>query len=311
MVVVGQRGLAFNDLDGMWRFAVCLSKSGLAPKGIQTPEAILVAMQLGAEVGLTPMAALQNIAVINGRPSLWGDAQLAVVRGTGDLEEFDEWVEVGGKRQTRSPKLPTDDTTSVCRVKRKGYPAREGSFSVSDAKASGLWSKDGPWKQYPFRMLQMRARSFVLRDCFGDALRGMRSAEEMIGPVIDIDTAPAETSPVGDTVKLFAPPAETETVTAAPAPAAEPNLRETPEPPVSKAAPAEKTGEPGPQDRLSLYLDDYEISMDEFNTWAVQTGQILEPIARWCDLDAEVAKKLYVGRRPMVNCIVAMKGGAK
>ena len=34
----------------------------------------MLAVQLGSEVGLRPMQALQNIAVINGRPAVWGDA---------------------------------------------------------------------------------------------------------------------------------------------------------------------------------------------------------------------------------------------
>ena len=45
------------------------------------PNNILVAVQWGFEIGLAPMQALQNIAVINGRPSLWGDSLLALVKG--------------------------------------------------------------------------------------------------------------------------------------------------------------------------------------------------------------------------------------
>jgi hypothetical protein len=63
-------------------------------------------------------------------------------------------------------------------VKRKGEPDVHSSFSVSDAKRAGLWGKQGPWSQYPKRMLQLRARAFALRDAFPDALRGLASAEE-------------------------------------------------------------------------------------------------------------------------------------
>lgn len=179
-VVIGKTGIQLTTLDEMWRFAVAVAKSGLAPKGIQTPEAITVAIQMGLEVGLTPMAALQNIAVINGRPSLWGDAQLAVVRATGELEEFKEWYEEDGNPLTRNPASYKDSTSCVCRVKRRGYDATETSFSVADAKLAKLWGKQGPWTEYPGRMLKFRARSFALRDMFGDALRGMSSAEEQM-----------------------------------------------------------------------------------------------------------------------------------
>jgi hypothetical protein len=176
---VGKRGLQISSLDELWRFSRAVSSSGLAPKGIQTPEAICTAIQMGLELGLPPMAALQNIAVINGRPSLWGDAQMAVVRATGELEEFEEWFEDKGLRLQRNPSTFNDDTTAVCKVKRKGMSAETTAFSVADAKRANLWNKDGPWKQYPQRMLKFRARSFALRDQFGDALRGMLSVEEV------------------------------------------------------------------------------------------------------------------------------------
>lgn len=188
-IQIGSSGLILNDLDSLWRFSGYVSTSGLAPKGIQSREAIFTAIQMGLEVGLTPMAALQNIAVINGRPSIWGDAQLAIVRGTGQVEVFDEWFEQGGKRLPRNPVTYTDDTAAVCRVKRKGYEPSEVGFSVADAKTAGLWGKDGPWRQYPFRMLRFRARSFALRDQFGDALKGILSAEEARDIVIEVEPA--------------------------------------------------------------------------------------------------------------------------
>lgn len=185
---IGSRGIEIRNMDELVRFAVAVKGSGLAPKGIETEQAIAVAIQMGLEVGLSPMAALQNIAVINGRPSIWGDAQLAVCRATGELEIFEEWMEAGGKRLDRTPQMLGDDATAVCRVKRRGYPVSENTFSVTDAKRAGLWDKVGPWKQYPTRMLKFRARSFILRDQFGDALKGLLSTEE----VRDIEADPVE-----------------------------------------------------------------------------------------------------------------------
>lgn len=157
-----------HDYESAWRMAVAISKSGLAPKGITSPEAIFTAMQLGAEVGLSPMSALQNIAVVNGRPTIWGDAQLALVRASGQLEDFIEKIEGEG-----------DAMVAHCTAKRVGYSTpSQASFSVADAKKAGLWTKDGPWKTNPKRMLQMRARAFALRDGFTDILKGIYSTEE-------------------------------------------------------------------------------------------------------------------------------------
>src|SRR5262245_53314018 len=73
-------GIPITNWDDAFRLANAISKSAIVPKHFQgKPEDIVIAMQLGAEVGLSPMAALQSIAVINGRPGLWGDGQLAVV----------------------------------------------------------------------------------------------------------------------------------------------------------------------------------------------------------------------------------------
>ena len=160
-----ERGLQLTTFDEMYRFGKCLAASGLAPKGCATPEQIVIAVEMGAEVGLPPMASVQNIAVINGRPSLWGDAMLGVCQGSGvfDFEAFEE----------------TDDgTTATCKVRRKGGELCVRTFSMDDAKKAALVGKSGPWSQYPKRMRQMRARSWALRDTFADVLRGMMAAEE-------------------------------------------------------------------------------------------------------------------------------------
>lgn len=165
IVPVSEKGVQFTDLDGMWRFAVAVGKSRLAPKGFESPEAILVAMQYGLELGVGPMQALQGIAVINGRPSVWGDLALAVCQSKPDFEDIIEAI---------SP----DGFEAKCTVKRKGRTPTARTFSMDDAKKANLLGKPGPWQQYPRRMLQMRARAFALRDCFADALKGISIREE-------------------------------------------------------------------------------------------------------------------------------------
>jgi hypothetical protein len=165
-----------------------MASSGLMPRGLEKAEAVFVAVQMGLEVGLSPMAAVQNIAVINGRPSIWGDSVLGLVRASGRLEDFHEFYEGKG-----------EEYKAVCIAKRddQGNEIRR-EFSVADAKRAGLWKKAGPWSQYPKRMLQMRARSWALRDGFGDVLRGIRFAEEEQDRIIDVTPgkAPEVAQPV-------------------------------------------------------------------------------------------------------------------
>ena len=155
-----------NTLEAAIKCSELIASSSFCPKGYMgQPGNVLVALQMGQELGLKPMQALQNIAVINGRPSLWGDAMLAVCRQSKDWEFIREDYDDGSK-------------SFVCTVKRRNEPEVVRSFSMDEAKVAGLLSKDGPWKTYPKRMLQMRARGFALRDCFPDMLRGIISKEE-------------------------------------------------------------------------------------------------------------------------------------
>jgi hypothetical protein len=162
-------GLALQSFDDAFRFSKMVAASEFAPKDFKNkPESCLLAIQHGSEVGLSPMQSLQSIAVINGRPTIWGDAALALVQACPVCEYVREYMEGEG-----------DNLTAVCEAKRQGYPAPTTvRFAVADAKKAGLWGKTGPWTQYPSRMLQLRARGFALRNAFADALRGLVTAEE-------------------------------------------------------------------------------------------------------------------------------------
>lgn len=169
-------------------FSKYLAESDLVPKDFKgRPGNCLVAIQWGAELGLKPLQAMQNLAVINGRPALWGDAVIALVRSS----PLCEYV------------IETDDGhTATCKVKRRGEPEQVRTFSVDDARSAGLAGKQGPWTQFPKRMRQMRARAFALRDVFPDVLRGLPVAEEVMDTpterhmgAADVVAPPAPTAP--------------------------------------------------------------------------------------------------------------------
>jgi hypothetical protein len=163
------RGLALATFDDAFRFAAMVAKSDFAPKDFRgKPESCLLAIQHGSEIGLSPMQSLQNIACINGRPAIWGDAALAVAMASPVCEYVREQIEGDGETMA-----------AWCEAKRRGYEKPTvARFSVADAKKAGLWGKSGPWTQYPKRMLQLRARGFALRDAFPDVLKGLVTAEE-------------------------------------------------------------------------------------------------------------------------------------
>jgi hypothetical protein len=169
MQLATNQGFAPVTLDEAMRFSEMLSKSQMVPKAYQgKPEDVLVAVQWGKELGLAPLQALQNIACINGKPSVYGDAAMALVQASSVCEGIEEFFEGEG----------TPNPIAVCVAHRRNRTPVTARFSVEDAKRAGLWNKPGPWQAYPKRMMQMRARGFALRDAFPDVLKGLITAEE-------------------------------------------------------------------------------------------------------------------------------------
>lgn len=159
--------------------------SGLAPNDLNTVPKLTVVILTGLELGLKPMFAIQKIALINGRPAIWGDAVPAILWARGF--KLREWIEGEG-----------DNAVAHCEVTRPGGDKIERIFSVHMARKAGLWSpnptvrrrnkatgewfegkNDSPWHRYDLRMLAMRARGFAARDGAPDALAGLYLAEEL------------------------------------------------------------------------------------------------------------------------------------
>jgi len=158
-------GIVPTSIEEVFRLAQAVAKSGLAPSTMKTPEALTVAIMHGLEIGLPPMMSIQKIAVVNGRPTLWGDAVPAIL-----------WA-----RGFKIEENLKDGTTAFCKVIRPDGTEIVRHFSVDDAKKAGLWGKAGPWTQYPQRMLAMRARGLAARDGAADALSGLYLQEELEG----------------------------------------------------------------------------------------------------------------------------------
>lgn len=172
-----------RNVEEAYRLAQMIVGAKLAPDSYKNdPKQIVVGIMKGLEVGLPPLTALGTIAIINGRPCIWGDGAVALAQNSGfiadykvedigesvDGLELNDWPDSYGKRVT---------------IKRKGRGEGTyvGEFKVSHAKRANLWlsHKRRPWIEYPTRMLENRARAFALRDGFADCLAGLSIREEM------------------------------------------------------------------------------------------------------------------------------------
>lgn len=184
-------GIVPTTLDEAWKMSVAFVRAGMVPESYrgtgdeETTAKIMMGVLKGLEVGLPPVSAISTIMIINQRPSIWGDGALALVQKSGKLEYIIETLEGTAFQK---------DWTAVCVMKRVGQPEYKRTFSFAEAEKGGLTNK-GPWKQYPQRMLQMRARAWGMRDGFADVLNGLAIAEEAR------DITPAEVKPV-DTSSL-------------------------------------------------------------------------------------------------------------
>lgn len=322
-LTINNNQFAPATIDEAMRLSEMLSKSSMVPRAYQgKPEDILVATIWGREMGLATLQALQNIAVINGKPSVYGDAMMALVQASPVCEGIDEHIEGEG----------TANPVAVCIAKRKGRNPVIARFSVEDAKRAGLWGKQGPWQAYPKRMLAMRARGFALRDAFPDVLKGLITAEEAQDypdeakprPIKDVTPMPA------NPLDMIAPPAP-------PAPAPEatteapdepeavlvdeyvPDLDEAPEaPPEPAAAPVDgiplltpgKDSEPpkvhATHQDLNAWADEFIDLMDKTaRAGKVPARQRMSVLKKFRELNEETIQRVELTKK---SEIVSMYG---
>lgn len=145
-----------------------IASSDLAPKNFKDkPGNCYIAIQMGAEVDLSPMQAIQNICVINGRPGIYGDMGKALL------------LRKGCRIEERDIKEIKDSGEACCKITRPDGRQAMRTFSMEEAEAAHLLTKDGPWKTDKYRMLGWRAFWFCARDVAADLLHGLAGAEEL------------------------------------------------------------------------------------------------------------------------------------
>jgi len=184
---IGGSGLVPASYSELMQLSALLHASGLAPHTLDTPQKVAVAMAMCLELGRPIITGIQDMAVINGKVGMYGDAILGLIRASGELEAFEQWEE-GQPLQ--------DNWVVYTRLKRRGHKEVTGSFSWLEAKRAGYDNpkrRDGnpdttsPWRRFTRRMMQFKARNFILRDQFGDILRGMKSDDEL-RDVVDLES---------------------------------------------------------------------------------------------------------------------------
>ena len=160
--------------------AESLARTSFAPKAFQgKPQEITAAILTGGEMGMSPMASLRSIHMIQGTPSLSAHAQRGVALGKGHRV----WVEES-----------TDKKAVVCGQRAGTDDVQRSTWTIARAEQAGLPNKNPNWKTQPQAMLVARASSEVCRLIAADALLGMPYTVEELQ---DSDGVPPQTSKGG------------------------------------------------------------------------------------------------------------------
>lgn len=156
------------------KMAEMLAKSTIIPVTYQRrPENCFVALDMASRTGLSPLVVMQNLYVIQGKPSWAGSAIASMLNASVKFEDV-ELVYVGEKN--------TDSWGAYVQAKNRksGKTLKGGTVTIRTAKQEGWFEKSGSkWKTMPEIMLAYRAYAWFGRVYAPELMMGMQSSEEI------------------------------------------------------------------------------------------------------------------------------------
>ena len=181
MIIDSPLGKFVADLHAAYTVAQSLAKTSFVPAQFKgKPEEVAAAICVGAEIGLSPMASLRSIDVINGVPTLRANALRALIQRAGHHIHVVESTETRCIVDGRRAGAGSDET-------------QRSVWTIDRAVKMGLAGKEN-WKRMPQSMLMARATTEIVRMIASDLLFGLASTEEMLDEVTPAGPAPAAVS---------------------------------------------------------------------------------------------------------------------
>ena len=155
-------------LDERVKFAQLLARASLLPTAYRDkPANVLLAMEYADALGLSPIAAIQGIHVVDGKPTASAQLIGALIRRAGHRMR----VTVAPDGQSARAEIVRSDDPDFVFV---------SEWTMARAEAAGLTGK-GTWKQYAANMLKARAITEVGRDACPEVLAGVPYTPEELG----------------------------------------------------------------------------------------------------------------------------------
>ena len=182
IATVEKRNMVANLADGIYsssdtfqlafQMAKGLSQSTLVPQQFQNnPANCLIALEQSNRLNISPMAVMQNLYIVQGKPSFSSSFIIGLINASGkyDMElQFDE-EEKDGKPYA-----------CTCWTEKDGRKVTGIKITMDMAEKEGWSKKNGSkWLTIPQVMLRYRAASFFARMNCPELSIGLYSKEEL------------------------------------------------------------------------------------------------------------------------------------
>lgn len=150
--------------------AAQLAKSDLIPVTYKNkPENCVIALELSNRLRLSPFLVMQNMHVIQGRPSWSSTFIISCINASGKFKGCLKFEMDAKKTMCRAYAIEKETDTKVC----------SPLVTLEMATAEGWLTKNGSkWKTMPELMLRYRAAAFFGRIYCPEIMNGMLSMEE-------------------------------------------------------------------------------------------------------------------------------------
>jgi len=162
-----------------------LMSSGAIPSVFNTPERIMTVVQLGKELGIPPITALNNISLIHGKVVISSTIMLSLLENHGIEYEFTKDFET-----QEDGKIMTQIKFTYFSKILNSFKEKIFTTTWQELALAGL--TDSPmYKKYPKVMLRARCIAFAIRRDFPKVLLGMHTDEEIVADnksiIADVD----------------------------------------------------------------------------------------------------------------------------
>lgn len=184
-----------DSFELLQRQAKLLASSELVPKEFQGKLAnCVIALEMANRIGASPMAVLQNLYIVHGKPSWSSQFIIAALNSTGDFSPLRFAISGEGEKKT---------CVAWAIEKETGERLESPPVSIEMAKKEGWLTKSGSkWATMPDLMLRYRSATFFGRLYAPQVLMGMRTMEE----TQDIIDVTPEAATAGDVMSRFTDP---------------------------------------------------------------------------------------------------------